>query len=410
MAIGLVAVLVVACGDGSDESDRDDLEAGDQAAAGEPSTLEPSAYIEQIAGLERVLVIDGETRATEFVNASESATSAEVSGSSPVPGDGPLINITGTQVSAGQWVVAGNDCDTVEFVDPASCSPGTLTLAILEGDSWVEVEDLPTDFTSAFVSIYSASNGRVLLGRWDRGESRYWLLDVEGRSLEPVAWTPPPLVLGDELVVDSKMNADGQTRMPCLVDDRLVVSDAQEGSVLETRITVVDISRPDAATVIADESVAVTDATAQMPLVCQDGHAPYLIATNAEGLPLAYEIAPADATLGPAIPSDLGAGPLSAITYGPGTVAVQQTGAAGTAAPGDTVPAGPDAPPAEDGGATPPLPPDRVAVFRDGRWQPIGTEAAVTSGAVVLPLGDPDLPLVVADSRRDVTYRLVEMG
>ncbi len=404
-AVGLVAVLAVACGNGSD--DRDDGRAGHPATAGEPSTLEPSGYVEQIAGLESVLVVDGETRATEVVAASESGTSVEVSRSSPVPGDGPLINITGMQVSPDRWVVAGNDCDTVETVDPAGCSPGTLTLAILEGDRWVEVEDLPADFTSAFVSIDSAGNGRALLVRWDRGESRYWVLDLEDRSVEPVAWTPRALELGEELVVDSGVNAGGQARTQCLVEDRLVVVHAGEGSVLEARITVVDISRPDAAAVVADEFVTGADAMAQMPLVCRDGDAPHLIATGVDGAPLAYEVQLADATLGPVLPSELG-GPLSAITYGPGTVAVQHQ--TGPASPGGTVLVVPDGSSLEHDSVPPAQPAARVAVFRDGRWRLVGTEAGVTSGDAVLPLGDPDLLVVATGDRvRDTTYRLIHM-
>ena len=404
-AVGLVAVIAVACGNGSD--DRDHARAGDPATAGEASTLGPSGYVEQIAGLDSVLVIDGETRATEFVAASESATSVEVRGSSPVPGDGPLINITGMQVSPDRWVVAGNDCGTVETADPAGCSPGTLTLAILEGDRWVEVEDLPADFTGAFVSIRSAGDGRVLLVRWDRGDSRYWLLDLADHGVEPVAWTPRALELGDEPVVDVEMNAGGQSRTECLVEDRLVVVHARQGSVLEARITVVDISGPDAATVVADESVAAADAMAQMPLVCRDGHAPYLIATGADGAPLAYEVQLADATLGPVLPSDLG-GPLSAITFGPGTVAVQHQ--TGPASPGGTVLVVPDGSSPEHDSVPPTQPAARVAVFRDGRWRLAGTEAGVTSGDVVLPLGDPDLLVVATGDRvRDTTYRLIRM-
>lgn len=404
-AVGLVAVIAVACGNGSD--DRDHARAGDPANAGEASTLGPSGYVEQVAGLESVLVIDGETRATEVVAANESATSVEVRGSSPVPGDGPLINITGMQVSPDRWVVAGNDCDTVETADPAGCSPGTLTLAILEGDRWVEVEDLPADFTGAFVSIRSAGDGRVLLVRWDRGDSRYWLLDLADHSVEPVAWTPRALELGDEPVVDVEMNAGGQSRTECLVEDRLVVVHARQGAVLEARITVVDISRPDAATVVTDESVTAADAMAQMPLVCRDGHAPYLIATGADGAPLAYEVLLDDATLGPVLPSGLG-GPLSAITFGPGTVAVQHQ--TGPASPGGTVLVVPDGSSPEHDSVPPTQPAARVAVFRDGRWRLVGTGAGVTSGDAVLPLGDPALLVVATGDRvRDTTYRLIQM-
>ena len=168
-----------------------------------------------------------------------------------------------------------------------------------------------------------------------------------------------------------------------------------------------DISGPDATAVVADEFVTAADAMAQMPLVCRDGHAPYLIAAGADGAPLAYEILVDDATLGPVLPSGLG-GPLSGITFGPGTVAVQHE--TGPASPGGTVLVVPDGSSPEHDSVPPTQPAARVAVFRDGRWRLAGTEAGVTSGDVVLPLGDPDLLLVVTGDRvRDTTYRLVHI-
>lgn len=143
-----------------------------------------------------------------------------------------------------------------------------------------------------------------------------------------------------------------------------------------------------------------------MPPVCADGKVPSLIATGADGSPMACEISLPDATFGPAIISDLDGGQVSAVTYGPGVVAVRRSDPATIGGPGDTDPAGPDAP--TDGGrATPAGPADHVAVFRDGRWHRLGPHAAVTSDAVVQPLGDPALPLVVTTRGRGASYRLV---
>lgn len=397
-AVAVLAVLTASCGGSGDA----ELEAGDPPAVSRESGLR-SASTEEIAGHDSVLVIDGETRATEFVRPSDSAAGPTVEEGAALPGGGPLINITGVQVAPDRWVVAGNDCASMEVTDPAGCIPGTLTLAMLDGDTWVEVEGLPEAFNQAFVSVHGVSNGRVLLGRWDRGDSRYWLLDVDARSVEPVGWAPRPLDIGEGLVTDANMDAGGQTRTACLVDDRLVVIESRDGSELEAQVTVVHLDDPAAPVVVVGAPQALAVATAQMPPVCEDGKVPYLIATGVDRSPVAYEISLSDTTFGPAISSDLDGGQFSAITYGPGTVAVRQSEPGAIGGPGDT---DPDAP-ADDDRATPAVPADHVAVFRDGHWQRLGPHAAVTADEVVQPLGDPELPLVVTARGRRASYRLV---
>ncbi len=400
--VGVVAALIASCGGNGDP----DSEAGDRSTASEQSGL-GFASTDEIAGRDAVLVVDGETRATEFVRASDAAARPAVEESAALPGEGSLINVTGVQVGPERWVVAGNDCDSVEVVDPAGCTPGTLTLAVLDGDTWVEVDGLPAEFTNAFVSVHGASNGRVLLGRWDRGASRYWLLDVEARSVERVAWTPEPLDIGEGLVTDANVDAGGQTRTACLVDDRLVVIESRDGAELEAQITVVDVDDPAAPLVVAGAPQPLAEATAQISPVCEDGQVPYLIATGAGGGPLAYEISLSETTFGPAIASDPGGGPISAITYGPGTVAIQQSGTGATGGPDDTVPAGSDIPSEGDGGSGP-GPANHVVLFRDGRWRRLDPQVAMTSDEVVQPLGDPELPLIVSSRGRGAGYRLVE--
>jgi hypothetical protein len=394
--------MIASCGENGD-SDR---ASGDRSAAAAPTGLD-SVSTEEIAGDAAVLVVDGETRASELVRSSEGAARPAVEKSAALPGEASLINVTGVQVGPDRWVVAGNDCDGVEVADPAGCAPGTLTLAILDGDSWAEVDGLPAEFTKAFVSVHGTSNGRVLLERWDRGDSRYWLLDVDARSIEPVAWAPERLDIAEGLVTDAEIDAAGPTRMACLVDDRLIVIESRDGAELEAQVTVVDVDHPAAPVVVAGAPQTLAEATAQMPPVCEDGHVPYLIAVDAGGAPLAYEVSLGDATVGRAIASDLGAGPISAITYGPGTVAIQQSDATIGGGPGDTVPASPDS--TSEGGSGP-GPANRVVVLSGGRWRHVGPRAAVTSYEVVHPLGDPELPLVVASRGRDAGYRLVEVG
>lgn len=358
---GVVAVLITSCGGKGDDSE---LETGDPSAVSQESGLD-SAYTEEIAGHDAVLVVDGQTRATEIVRSSDTTARPAVEGAAALPGEGSLINVTGVQVDPDRWVVAGNDCDSVETADPAGCTPGTLTLAVLDGDTWLQVDGLPEEFTKAFVSVDSVSYGRVLLSRWERGNSGYWLLDVDARSIEPIAWVPEQLDITEGIVTDASMDAGEQTRMACFVDDRLVVIESRDGADLEAQITVVDVDDPAAPVVVAGPSQTLADATLQMPLVCEDGEVPYLIATGADGAPLAYEISLAGTTFGPVIPSGLDGGPISAITYGPGSVSVQQSDPGVTGGPGDTVPAGLDARPEGDR-ARSAGPANHVVVFRDG--------------------------------------------
>lgn len=405
VAVLVLAVLVASCGGNGDS----ELEVGDPSAVSQRSGPE-STHTEAIAGHHAVLVVDGEARATEFVRPSDSAPLPAVEASAVLPGRGPLTNITGVQVDRDRWVVAGNDCDSMELVDPAGCSPGTLTLAMVEGETWVELDGLPEELTKAFVSVYSVSNGRVLLGRWDRG--RLPLLGPRCRGSQSRAGrlgAGAPRPRGGPCPRCEHGDTGRPTRMACLVDDRLVVIESRDGAELEAQITVVDPDDPAAPVVVAGAPRTLAAATAQMPPICEDGQVPYLIATVADGAPLAYEMWLTDATFGPAIVSDLDDGLLSAISYGPGTVAVQLSDPGAIGVPGDTVPAGPDAS-ADGDDVTSAGPANQVAVFRDGRWQRLGPQAAVTANQVVQPLGDPELPLVVTDRGRDARYRLVEVN
>src|SRR5690606_6936674 len=133
------------------------------------------------------------------------------------------------------------------------------------------------------------------------------------------------------------------TRMACLVDNSLLGIDTQGGARFQPRITVVDVTRPSEAAVVARDSETLTETSVLMPPVCEEGRPPVLIATTPDGDPFAYEIALADATVGPAIPSGLGGGEPAAITYGPGTVALQIVEPGTSDGPDGTIPAGPDA-------------------------------------------------------------------
>jgi hypothetical protein len=402
----LVGLLLVACG-GNEDDGGDDV----QSAGSVAQSQIDSRTTEVIPGVDRVLVVDPETRQAEFAVATPDGTVA-VESAPALPGRGPLINVTGAQTPSGSWVVAGTDCVSSEVADPAGCDPGTMTVAVLDGGSWRAVADQPQEFQRAFVAVDSSSENRALFRRWDRGSSDFWLFDVTTDAFERVAWSPAPLELMDPGVIagEDLETASEPTRTSCLTGDRLVVIEGEtQGGVVASRVMVVDVTDPAAAVLVSEADFQLTEAASQMPMVCADGHRPYLIALSArDGQAIAYEVSTQGPDIGPAMESSPSEGVVGAITYGHSGLAVERHTPSGQRS-GGTTPIDPESgqPPtsAADGPAV------DLVVFQDGEWVGPATGEVVTSGDEVVPMSEPELPLIAVDEGAGVTeYRAIERG
>ena len=374
--VGAVTISVAALGVGSVPSCADDGHGdGVSAALGATHT---------IVGREGLLVVEIATR--EVVEVGLEGAGARVESRPRIPGSGPLVNPSGAQLTDGRWAVAGNDCSSVETVDPDGCEPGTFTLAVLDGADWSLVDDPPDEFRQSFVSVAGVEGDDVLMARWDAGDSSYWTVDVAEGQVTEVAWRPSRLPLGGEVITDAEMSDLDSTRSACLSDGALVVIEGRPGNAgYATTLTALPAGDDDLTPATVD--LALGDEIVVFNLVCAEGEPAYLVGTDrASGEPVAVEVRVDDGTVGRVLVAPMTGDLLLSgvtVTEGAATLTYQ----------------------AEDAGVSPSAP-SEVAMFRAGAWAVSAEADGITSSETAYLPSEPGAPLIVRSADR-ASYRVV---
>jgi hypothetical protein len=379
--------LVVSCGSGDGEDQV--ISGAQEVNADGPTSI--------IAGQDAFLILEPRTRdAQELTTDGRRLATADLGA---IPGEGSLINTTGVQIDSDRWLIAGNDCDTSEDVNPANCDPGTLTVGIVEGSEWTLLENVPREFSHAFVSIVSLEGSTVLLSRWEEGASQYWTLDLDRRAFIPIDWAPAPHDLGDDVVTDQEVEDPRPNRTACIAGERLLVLDSvPDGNELTSQLTTVDLAA-DTSRPVSQVALQLEPSTVPTRLLCDGGPVPYVIAADAtSSTPVAFEISGEGAGVGAAQGAETGTGSIIGTSFGQGVVTFQRlTGEPTTrlSEPNST----------EGAGTAETTAPTEAIVFREGSWEtiPLGNGPLAGKVHATATSGQP----LVASSPAGQTYQVV---
>jgi hypothetical protein len=198
---------------------------------------------------------------------------------------------SGLQLDDGRWVALGRRCDIPDDIVQKDFDAGEVVVAVLDNDRWSVVDDIPAQLTSAHFALAGAHRSTVVVERWDRGDSRYWLLDLATGEFRALDWKPPALELDLRPRSDVEIiaNEPRPVRESCVTQDQLLVVDGRPVSGgLRSHLWLVDL---DSGQVLAERDLALHPSIVQDVLLCRpDGLAHLVGVDRDDNRPSAYRL------------------------------------------------------------------------------------------------------------------------